>query len=170
MPLMTKASQVVVIPGFKGVFRESKIGHCLVTARGRHGCLVNNAGLKAVSLQRALVWFAAIAKPVRFSWIWLSSFGENAVVMCLYNGCYVRQAAVAHLYCVAVKDLMQLRSLWKMFHDRLQELLANAGLDVPAVWRVEPQYFPGSLPPTKPIGTLFSVLKELYPLIISARL
>ena len=74
-------------------------------------------------MQRALVCFSAIAKSVRFVWIWLSSFGENAVVMCLYNRCYVRRAAVTHLYCVVVKDLMQLRSLGKGFTIAFKNLL-----------------------------------------------
>ena len=73
---------------------------------------------------------------------------QNFLVMLYDNTGHIFHAAVANFDCVSVENLVEFVFLGEVFIDELEETFCNIGLDIFAVWRVEPYYlsFPISFP------------------------
>ena len=137
---MFETGLVVSVTELKLCFSRADVFHGGGLSRSCYRRAVDNTAGKTLAAKRAVLRFTAVALPGRAAGCAAGRVAHTGVVA-LDDLAHVLHAAVTNFYSVPIKYLVQFTALWKVLVKEEEELAADVGCDVPAIWWVEPGRF-----------------------------
>ena len=120
---MVEVFCVVIVPFLEGRLADTEVTG--VTTWFVDSCLVNNAALEALSVQRAVFLDPTITQSFLSVGLYLLLFSLDLDIMAMQNCFHIGHTAVAQFDCILIEQLMVLVIAWEMFGEQAEEVLAN---------------------------------------------